>query len=121
MGARVFAQYIRRDKCYWRGFVTDSTDTTFFINYDDGDTRSLKKDEPEKLILDKMTCHSDMQVGQRVIAYWKNPLEAAKYCPGVVTKIDLPVGSGCYQAVFDVKFDDGDTTTVNAFDIRVIP
>ena len=120
MGARVFAQWTDSDKCYYHGFVTDSTDTTFHIKYDDGDTRNLNKDEPEKLVLDKMTCHSDIQVGQRVIAYWKNWFEAAKFCPGVVTKIDLHVGPGCYQATYSIKFDDGDTTTVNAFNMRVI-
>jgi len=116
VGARVLARWT--NGLYYRGFVTSTTCTTVFINYDDGDTITLQKNDPTAVILDKLPCYSDVNPGQRVIGYWPG---RTRYYPGVVEPKDDTGSSDCYQkAVYHVKFDDGDERVEDFNQIRLI-
>lgn len=117
MGARVFARWT--NGLYYRGFVTSATSTTVFINYDDGDTITLRKIDPTAVILDKPPCYSEVQTGQRIIGYWPR---RTRYYPGVVTYKRNSGNTNCYQkAVYQVLFDDGDKRVQDSLQIRLIP
>lgn len=117
VGARVFARWT--NGLYYRGFVTNSTSTTVFISYDDGDTITLHKIDPTAVILDHPACYSEVHAGQRVIGFW--PLRT-RYYPGVVTHKSISNNDDCHQkAVYHVVFDDGDKRLQDSLQIRLIP
>ncbi|XP_068699860.1 uncharacterized protein [Montipora capricornis] len=117
VGARVFARWT--NGLYYRGFVTSSTSTTVFINYDDGDTITLPKIDSTAVILDHPACYSEVQAGQRVIGFWPG---RTRYYPGVVTRKMISDSNNCYQkAVYDVLFDDADKRLQDSLQIRLIP
>lgn len=92
---------------------------TVFINYDDGDTITLRKIDPAAVILDKPPCYHEVQAGQRVIGYWPR---RPRYYPGVVTYKRNSGNTNCYQkAVYHVLFDDGDKRVEDSLQIRSIP
>ncbi|XP_078359533.1 uncharacterized protein LOC144644005 [Oculina patagonica] len=117
VGARVFARWT--NGLYYRGFVTSATSTTVFINYDDGDTITLRRIDPAAVILDKPPCYSEVQAGQRIIGYWPR---RTRYYPGVVTYKRNSGITNCYQkAVYYVLFDDGDKRVEDSLQIRLVP
>ena len=115
VGARVFARWTNGD--YYRGFVLSATSSTVFIRYDDGDEYTLEKDNPEAVVLDKLSCQSDIPIEQRVIGFYS---KSDRFYPGRVTEIKTD-GQSCFEASYHVKFDDGDERWENALEIRIFP
>ena len=116
MGARVFARWI--NGLYYRGFVQSDNSTAVFIRYDDGDSSTLEKTDRAAVILDKLSCYSEVNPGQRVIGYWPGQ---TRYYPGVVVHKKYTGSAECYQkAVYDVLFDDGDRRLQDFHQIRRI-
>ena len=118
MGARVFARW-PRDGLYYRGFVQSANSTAVFIRYDDGDSITLEKTDRVAVILDKLSCYSEVNPGQRVIAgYWPGGI---RYYPGVVVDKKYTGSAECYQkAVYDVLFDNGNRQLQDFHQIRII-
>ncbi|KAL9984342.1 hypothetical protein ACROYT_G006626 [Oculina patagonica] len=116
VGTRVFALWT--NGLYYRGFVTSATSTTIFINYDDGDTITLHKNDAAAVILDKLPCCSDVQADQRVIGFWPGRVS---YYPGDVTYKRNFCSTRCYQkAVYHVLFNDTDQRIQDFHQIRLI-
>ena len=108
VGARVFARWT--NGLYYRGFVTKSNRTTVFINYDDGDTITLKKLDRKAVVLDKLPKQWQLQLGKQVIGYWPGRV---RYYSGVIAS-----KSGCLHYV---RFNDGDRRWAHLYEIRIIP
>ena len=116
MGARVFARW--KNGLYYRGFVQSANSTAVFIRYDDGDSITLEKTDRAAVILDRLSCYSEVNPGQRVIGYWPG---RNRYYPGVVVDKKYTSSTECYQkAVYDVLFDDGDRRLQDFNQIRII-
>lgn len=115
VGARVFGRWENGD--YYHGFVLSATSSTVFVRYDDGDEDTLRKDNPEAVVLDKLSCQSDISTGQRVIGFYS---KSDRFYPGRVTEIEK-IGQTCFEASYHVKFDDGDERLENALEIRIFP
>ena len=104
---------------YYRGFVTSVSSTTLYVNYDDGSTITLPKDDLEAVILDKLVCYQSVQPGQRVIAFWPGE---TRYYPGVVESKEVTGSTECYQKqVYNVDFDDGSERLEDFNQIRLLP
>lgn len=121
VGARVFAR--RTNGLYYRGFVTSASSTTVFMNYDDGDTITLQKNDAAAVILDKLPCYRDFQAGQRVIGFLPGK---TRYYPGDVIYKRNFCTSSCYQkaayrVLFDNPDDDTDQRVQDFHQIRLIP
>ena len=117
MGARVFANGTNGH--YRRGFVTSTTSKTVFINFDDGDTVTLSKNDAAAVILDKLPCYSDVQAGERVIGFWP---EGTEYYVGDIAYKKNLCSGGCFRkAAYKMLFDDGEMRLQDFHHIRVIP
>ena len=117
VGARVFARWT--NGFYYRGFVLSATSTTVSVRYDDGDKTTLEKNDPEAVVLDTLSCQSDITVGQRAIGFW-SMLKAYRFYPGKVTEKKTD-GQDCLEASYHIKFDDGDNRWESGFEIRIFP
>ena len=121
VGARVFARWT--DGLYYRGFVTSAASTSVFINYDNGNSITLQKNDAAAVILDKLPCYSDIKAGQRVIGFLPGK---TRYYPGDVIYRRNFCSSSCYQKAayrvfFDNPDDDTDQRVQDFHQIRLIP
>ena len=107
VGARVFARWT--NGLFYRGFVIKATDSKVFINYDDGDTIWLNKNDQTSVILDKLPQPKSVLPGQRVIGYWPNRV---RFYPGTVISRS--------STTYFVRYDDGDERHNKIYDIRTI-
>ena len=120
MGARVLGRLENGN--YYRGFVTAVTFNTVSIKYDDGDTNALPRHDPKAaVILDRLPCYSNVNPGQRLIAYrpgWRP--ETPKYSPAVVKAKDNKRPFDNCHPDFDVQFVDGTEVVSSFYQIRLI-
>lgn len=52
---------------YYHGFIYRASDWSVFINYDDGDTKTLDKSDRRAVILDVMPQMTQILLNERVI------------------------------------------------------
>ena len=107
VGARVFARWT--NGLFYRGFVTKATDSQVFINYDDGGTIWLNKNDKNSVILDKLPQPKSVLPDQRVISYWPGRV---RFYPGTVKSRD--------STGYFVEYDDGGERNNKIYDIRTI-
>lgn len=110
VGARVFARWT--NGLYYRGFITRASDWNVFVNYDDGDTITLNKQDRTAVILDVIPQVTEILLNERVIGFWPG---RTRFYPGHVTSIDA------VNQTFDVQFDYGDRRIESLGEIRLIP
>ena len=107
LGARVFARWTHG--LFYRAFVTKATDSKVFINYDDGSTIWLNKNDQTSEILDSLPQPESVLPGQRVIGYRPN---SVKFYPGTVINRS--------STAYFVPYDDGNERHNKIYDIRKI-
>lgn len=96
------------DYVYYRAFVIKATESTIFVRFDDGDTKTYERNDNSAVIHDMLSYQ--WTTSQRVIAFWP---ERTWYYPG---KIDSMNGQH-----YHVKFDDGDVYNELDYQMRPLP
>ena len=110
--ARVFARW-PKNGLYYCGFVKIGE-----IKFEDGNILALNKNDPQAMILDKLSCYSGVKAGKRIIGFW---LGTTKYYPGTVLHKNDRGSSDYYQGMaYAVKFHDSDERTQAFYEIRIL-
>ena len=90
---------------WYHGKVKGVCSGGYQILFDDGDQSCCS---PEQMALDVQPATAVLKAGIRVLAKWSD----GKYYPGKI--------SGTKGSLFNIAYDDGDTASVGASDIRII-